>query len=223
VVIRRLSWLETLYQYIALFCGDVTMEWRCTRGILLVRGFSCSVFGAFFSPLTCFLFFILAFLNQLRETLLYILLLFDLRVLCPLFFILLGFRIFKKISNNLWAILINACKIFNVFPGSLRPKFYNFASHKSLLYLYLYEYVEDNNTGFNSTGEREHLLMVSESRFEALNGGNANYIFLQMVLIRSLLLVLDFLPRWCRCVQGQILLRLVFHGRFCRLYSEIFR
>jgi hypothetical protein len=38
-----------------------------------------------------------------------------------------------------------------------------------------------------------------------------------------LLLVLDFLPRWCRCVQGQILLRLVFHGHFCRLcnYSEI--
>ena len=48
-----------------------------------------------------------------------------------------------------------------------------------LLYLYLYEYVEDTNTGFNSTGEREHLLMVSESRSEALNGGSANYIFLQ--------------------------------------------
>jgi hypothetical protein len=29
--------------------------------------------------------------------------------------------------------------------------------------------------------EREHLLMVSESRFEALNGGSANYIFLQVV------------------------------------------
>jgi hypothetical protein len=29
--------------------------------------------------------------------------------------------------------------------------------------------------------KREHLLMVSESRFEALNGGSANYIFLQMV------------------------------------------
>jgi hypothetical protein len=28
---------------------------------------------------------------------------------------------------------------------------------------------------------REHLLMVSESRFEALNGGSANYIFLQVV------------------------------------------
>jgi hypothetical protein len=29
--------------------------------------------------------------------------------------------------------------------------------------------------------EREHPLMVSESRFEALNGGSANYIFLQVV------------------------------------------
>jgi hypothetical protein len=29
--------------------------------------------------------------------------------------------------------------------------------------------------------EREHLLMVLESRFEALNGGRANYIFLQVV------------------------------------------
>ena len=29
--------------------------------------------------------------------------------------------------------------------------------------------------------EREHLLMVSESRFEALNGGSADYIFLQVV------------------------------------------
>ena len=29
--------------------------------------------------------------------------------------------------------------------------------------------------------EREHLLMVSVSRFEALNGGSANYIFLQVV------------------------------------------
>ena len=30
--------------------------------------------------------------------------------------------------------------------------------------LYLYEYVEDTDTDFNSTGERGHLLMVSESR-----------------------------------------------------------
>jgi hypothetical protein len=40
--------------------------------------------------------------------------------------------------------------------------------------------VEDTNTGFISPG-REHLLMVSESRFEALNGGSAKYIVLQVV------------------------------------------
>jgi hypothetical protein len=33
----------------------------------------------------------------------------------------------------------------------------------------------------NFQREREHLLMVSEGRFETFNGGRANYIFLQVV------------------------------------------
>ena len=48
------------------------------------------------------------------------------------------------------------------------------------VYLYLYEYVEDTILALIQQ-EREHLLMVSESRFEALNGGSANYISLQVV------------------------------------------
>ena len=64
--------------------------------------------------------------------------------------------------------------------------------------------------------EREHILIVSESRFEALNGGSANYIFLHVVPLQSNIVLLKNEFLYCSVLHW------ILSKRLCIVLDRVF-